>query len=232
MRQRTESLLSLVLSVYNPERRGCNLISRGRCYLNTGRCSSTGYSERWNNLPVAFEDPRGARRDKDVVPRNIDDRLRQQPIPENQSEGGCLLLVEEKRAVQALNAEEVPVPCTAERAGREGYRKSRQGVLVRDLQVTTVSYKNAHRSEDKVNRPFVINDRLKPIETSDSNRSRSTKILTAFISPYLLCCYYFFRVGWNKCKQMKETEGEKEKEIELFGVKDLDWSLISLISDK
>lgn len=80
---------------------------------------------QWNNLPVAFEDPRGAWRYEDVVPRNVDDRLWQQPIPENQAEGGSLLLVKEKRAIQALNAEEVPTPHAAKRTRRQGRRKSR-----------------------------------------------------------------------------------------------------------
>lgn len=80
---------------------------------------------RWNNLPVAFEDPRRARRHEDVVPRNVDDRLRQQAILKNQAEGGSLLLVEEKRAVQALDAEEVPTPHAAKRSRCQGRRKSR-----------------------------------------------------------------------------------------------------------
>lgn len=80
---------------------------------------------RWNNLPVTFEDPRGARSHEDVVPRNVDDRLRQQPIPENQAEGGSLLLVKEKRAIEALDAEEVPAPHAAERSSCQGRRKSR-----------------------------------------------------------------------------------------------------------
>lgn len=79
----------------------------------------------WNNLPVTFEDPCGARRHEDVIPRNVDDRLWQQPISENQAEGGSFLLVKEKRAVQALDAEEVPTPHAAKRSRRQGRRKSR-----------------------------------------------------------------------------------------------------------
>lgn len=80
---------------------------------------------RWNNLPVTFEDPWGARSHEDVVPRNVDDRLWQQPIPENQVEGGSLLLVEKKRTIQALDTEEVPTPYAAKRSRCQGRRKSR-----------------------------------------------------------------------------------------------------------
>lgn len=103
----------------------------------------TSYSETdaRSDLPVALEDPRGARRHEDVVPRNVDDRLGQQPISENQAENVGLLLVEEKRAVQTLDAEEVPAPRAAERARRQGRRKSRQRMLVSGFQVAAVPWK-------------------------------------------------------------------------------------------
>lgn len=85
------------------------------------------------NAPVALQNPTGSHSDEDIVSRHVDQRFWQQPRLERTTEHVDLLIVEEQGTVEALDAEKVPTPGTAERPDRQRGRESLQLVLVGHL---------------------------------------------------------------------------------------------------
>lgn len=100
-------------------------------------------------MPVTLEEPRRAGGDEEVVARYVDYRLWQQSVPQHLAEREHLLLVKEKRPVQALHAEKIPAPDSPERSRRQGCREPWQRMLVREFQVATVTCRNRRESRQE-----------------------------------------------------------------------------------
>lgn len=87
---------------------------------------------------MTFEYPGGCGGHEEIVSGYVDDRLGQQLIPRRLAEREHLLLVEQKGAVQALDAEKIPAADPAERPNRQRGREPRQSMLVIDSQLASI----------------------------------------------------------------------------------------------